>query len=277
MMLTFAEARGIELLRAGRRAADFIMLTKPRILMMVLLTTLAGFSLGSSSTPSYGMLLQVLVGTALAGGGTLALNQFLERDVDARMVRTRLRPLPAGRLQPMEVLRFGALTTVAGLLYLATAVNVLSSVAAAVTVGSYLFLYTPLKRKTAWCIVAGAVSGALPPVIGWAAASERFGIEVWVLFAFLFLWQLPHTLAIAMLYRDDYARVGIRLLPVIDPDGKIAGRQIVCGCLALLVVSVLPTLIGFAGAFYFLGALTMGIGIVGCGFALIRWQSVVNI
>ena len=276
MMLT-SETLGAEFTRTRRRAADFVSLMKPRILMMVLLTTFVGFYLGLRSTPDYAALLQVLAGTALAAGGTLALNQFLERDLDARMVRTRLRPLPAGRLQPAEALLFGVLITIAGLLYLVIAVNALSSVAAAVTVGSYLFLYTPMKRRTAWCVVVGAVPGALPPVIGWAAATGRLGIEAWVLFAIVYLWQLPHTLAIAMLHKDDFERAGIRFLPMIDPDGKIARRQIVCNCLTLLVVSLLPTFIGVAGPFYFLGALALGIGMVGCGFALARWRSTADV
>ena len=276
MMLT-SDTLGAEFTRPCRRAADFVLLMKPRIVMMVLLTTFAGFYLGVSGTPDYAVLLQVLTGTALAAGGTLALNQFLERDIDARMVRTRLRPLPAGRLQPTEALLFGLLIVVTGLLYLAILVNAPSGVVAAVIVGSYLFLYTPLKRRTAFCTIVGAVPGALPPVIGWAAATGRLGIEAWVLFAIMFLWQLPHTLAIAMLHKDDYERAGIRLLPVIDPDGSIAGRQIVCGCLALLVVSLLPTLIGLAGPVYFVGALTLGIGLLGCGGAFTLWQSTTDV
>ncbi|WP_337287944.1 heme o synthase [Candidatus Methylomirabilis sp.] len=276
MMLT-SETVGAEFTRTYRRAADFVLLMKPGILTMVLLTTFVGFYLGLRSTPDYATLLHVLVGTALAAGGTLALNQFLERDTDARMVRTRLRPLPAGRLQPVEALLFGVSIAVAGLLYLAIWVNTLSSVVAIVIVGSYLFLYTPLKRRTAFCTVVGAVPGALPPVIGWAAATGRLGIEAWVLFAIMFLWQLPHTRAIAMLYKDDYARAGIRLLPVIDPGDNIAGRQIVFDCLVLLVVSLLPTLIGFAGPVYFLGALTLGIGVLGCAYTFTLWRSTTDV
>ena len=276
MMLT-SEALSAESTHAGRRAADFVLLMKPRIVMMVLLTTFVGFYLGVSDTPDYVALLQVLTGTALAAGGTLALNQFLERDIDARMVRTRLRPLPAGRLRPTEALLFGLLIVVTGLLYLAISVNALSGVVAAVIVGSYLFLYTPLKRRTAFCTVVGAVPGALPPVIGWAAATGRLGIEAWVLFAIMFLWQLPHTLAIAMLYKDDYRRAGIRLLPMIDPDDKLTGCQIVCDCMVLLVVSLLPTLIGFAGPVYFVGALTLSIGLLGCGCAFTLWRSTTDV
>ncbi|MDD5558133.1 heme o synthase [Candidatus Methylomirabilis sp.] len=276
MMLTSATV-GAEFTRAYRRAADFVLLMKPRIVMMVLLTTFVGFYLGVSGTPDYAVLLQVLAGTALAAGGTLALNQFLERDTDARMVRTRLRPLPAGRLQPAEALLFGVSIAVAGLLYLAISVNPLSSVVATVIVGSYLFLYTPLKRRTVFCTVVGAIPGALPPVIGWAAATGRLGIEAWVLFAIMFLWQLPHTRAIAVLYKDDYERAGIRLLPAVDPDDKITGRQIVCDCLVLFVVSLLPTLIGFAGPVYFTGALMLGIGLLGCAYAFSLWRSTTDV
>src|SRR5574337_1391183 len=253
-MLT-SHTLGVECVRARRRAADFVYLMKPRILMMVLLTTCAGFYLGSGSTPSYEMLWQVLTGTAFAAGGTLALNQFLERDLDARMARTRLRPLPSGRLQPAEVVLFGALLVVAGVLYLALSVNTVSGLVAAATAGSYLFLYTPMKRKTAWCIVVGAVPGALPPIIGWAAATGNLDIEAWMLFAILYVWQLPHTLAIAIQYRDDFARAGIRLLPASDPNDTMMRCRIVYGCLGVLAVSLLPTVVGFASSSYLLGAL----------------------
>ena len=275
-MIPTAHTVGAEFTRASRRAADFVTLMKPRILLMVLLTVLAGFYLGVRGTPDYVALLQMLAGTALAGGGTLALNQFLERDLDARMARTLLRPLPSGRLQPAEALLFGVLLVVGGLLYLALSVNAVSGVAAAVTAGGYLYLYTPMKRKSAWCIAIGAVPGALPPVIGWAAATGTLGIEAWILFAILYAWQLPHTLAIAMQYRDEFARAGIRLLPAIDPDDTCARWQIVCGCLGLLTVSLLPTVIGFAGSLYLLGALALGIGMLGYGIALAWWRSAID-
>ena len=275
-MISRTETLDIGLTRARRRAADFAALTKPRVVLMVLVTTFVGFYLGSPVMPHYAALLHTLIGTALAAAGTLALNQFLERELDAQMERTRLRPLPDGRLQPTEALAFGTAITAAGLLYLATSVNALSGLVAATIVGIYLFLYTPLKRKTALCSIVGAIPGALPPVIGWAAARGRLGLEAWVLFAIMFLWQLPHTLAIARLYRDDYARAGIRVLPVIDPDGRITGRQIVSNCLALLAVGLLPTLMGFAGSVYFLGALGLGIGLLGCGIALALSRSIAD-
>jgi protoheme IX farnesyltransferase len=205
---------------------------------------------------------------AFAAGGTLALNQYLERDVDAQMKRTRLRPLPDGRLQPKQALVFGVAIAGCGVLYLAFFVNVLSAFVTAFSVGSYLFLYTPLKRKTSLCSVVGAVPGALPPVIGWGAARGELGLEAWVLFGILFLWQIPHSLAIARLYRDDYARAGIKVLPVVEPDGGSTGRQIISNCLALLAVGLLPTLIGLAGTVYFFGAIVLGLMFLGCGIAL---------
>ncbi len=253
--------------RSGR-LSDFVALTRPRVVVMVLVTTLVGFYLGSVGAPDYLRLVSTLIGLGLAAGGTLALNQYLEQDVDARMERTRLRPLPDGRLEPKEALLFGAVITGGGLLFLALVVNLLSAGVTAVSVGSYLFLYTPLKRKTSLCSIVGAVPGALPPVIGWAAARGELGVEAWVLFAILFLWQIPHSLAIARLYRDDYARAGIRLLPVIEPDGGSTGRQIVSNCLALLAVGSLPTLIGLAGSVYFVGAFVLGVGFLGCGIGL---------
>ena len=250
-----------------RRALDFLALTKPRVVLMVVVTTLVGYYLGSAGDQGYLRLVHTLVGTALAAAGTLALNQFLERDVDARMVRTRGRPLPDGRLQPTEALVFGSLTTLSGVLYLALAVGVASALVTAVTAGLYLFAYTPLKRVTPLCMVLGAVPGALPPVTGWVAARGDLGIGAWVLFSILFLWQLPHTLAIARLYREDYARAGIRVLPVVDPQGASTERQIVAGCLALHAVGLLPTLVGLAGPLYFFGALTLGAVFLACGMA----------
>ena len=252
----------------AHRATDFFALTKPRMVLMILVTTCVGFYLGSSGPMDALRLLHTLLGTALAAGGTLALNQFLEREVDATMERTRRRPLPAGRLQPVEALAFGTMMTVAGLLYLAFGVIELSALVTAITVVSYLFVYTPLKRRTSLCSVLGAIPGALPPVTGWVAARGDFGPGAWVLFAILFLWQLPHSLAIGWLYRADYARAGIRLLPVIEPDGRSTGRQIVSNCLALLAVGLLPTLIGLAGWVYFLGALALGAGLLVCGIVL---------
>jgi protoheme IX farnesyltransferase len=241
-----------------RRAADFVSLAKPRVVLMVALTTLVGYYLGASTDLDYLRVLHVLLGTALAAGGSLALNQFFERDLDARMLRTRTRPLPDGRLQPGEAAAFGTLMTVGGLAYLWVTTGPGAAAITAATAALYLGVYTPLKRVSPLCTVLGAVPGALPPVTGWVAARGELGVGAGVLFAILFLWQLPHTLAIARLYRDDYARAGIRVLPVVDPDGGSTERQIVTGCLALHAAGLLPTLVGLTGGVYFFGALLLG-------------------
>ena len=257
---------GTAIARDRRRVlADLLALAKPRVVLMILVTTAVGYYAGLTGAPDYARLLHVLVGTLLAAGGALALNQYWERDVDARMERTRARPLPDGRLAPLEALLFGSTLTALGLVYTGAFVGELALVITLATAALYLFAYTPLKRRTPLCTLVGAVPGALPPVTGWVAAREGFGVGAWVLFGILFLWQLPHTLAIARLYRDDYARAGVRLLPVVDADGSSTERQIVTGCLALLVVSLLPTLIGIAGPVYFVGAFLLGAAFVALG------------
>lgn len=260
------------IVRARRRVvADLVSLTKPRVVLMILVTTVVGYYVGLAGAPDYARLLHLLVGTALAAGGTLALNMYWEREIDGLMERTRLRPLPDGRLAPLEALIFGAAITIAGLVYLAAFVTLAAAAVTAVTFALYLFAYTPLKLRTPLCTLVGAVPGALPPVTGWVAAREQLGVGAWVLFGILFLWQLPHTLAIGRLYRDDYARAGVRLLPVIDAQGSSTERQIMTGCLALLAVSLLPTLVGLAGGVYFAGALVLGLGFASLG----AWQAVV--
>ncbi len=250
-------------------AVDLVALTKPRVVVMILVTTLVGYYVGLTAAPDYVRMVHLIVGTLLAAGGTLALNQYIERHVDALMERTRMRPLPDGRLQPLEALLFGAAVTVVGIVYLAAFVGGLSAAVTAATAVLYLFAYTPLKLRTALCTIVGAVPGALPPVTGWVAARDDLSLGAWVLFGILFLWQLPHTLAIARLYRDDYARAGVRVLPVVDADGSTTERQIVTACLALLAVSLLPTLIGLTGGVYFTGALLLGVTFVVLG----GWQA----
>jgi heme o synthase len=260
------EAVVVALPRERRRvAADLFALTKPRVVLMVLVTTVVGYYVGLTGAPDYVRLVHLLIGTMLAAGGTLALNQYWERDLDARMERTRVRPLPDGRLSPLEALVFAGAVTAAGLVYLGAFVGSLAMLVTAATTVLYLFAYTPLKLRTPLCTIVGAVPGALPPVTGWLASREAFGLGAWVLFGILFLWQLPHTLAIARLYRDDYARAGVRLLPVVDAEGTSTERQIVTGCLALLAVSLLPTLIGLAGPIYFVGAFLLGAAFVALG------------
>jgi protoheme IX farnesyltransferase len=253
---------------AVRRMADYVELAKPRIVMMVLVTAFVGFYLGSENIPDYLALFQALLGIALAAGGTLALNQLVERDTDAKMERTRHRPLPDGRLQPRDALWFGLLLTLGGLVYLSLSVNLLSAAVTALITVSYLFCYTPLKLRSSLCVLVGAVPGALPPVIGWVAATGSLDVGAWVLFAIIFLWQVPHTLAIGRLYRDDYARAGIQFLPVIDLNGESTNRQILSHTAALLAVSLLPTLLGLAGPVYFIVALALGIGFLASGIRL---------
>ena len=246
-------------------AADLMALTKPRVVVMILVTTLVGYYVGLTGAPGYAQMVHLIVGTLLAAGGTLALNQYWERDVDALMERTRTRPLPDGRLQPVEALLFGSAITGLGVVYLAAFVGILAAAVTAATAVLYLFAYTPLKVRTALCTIVGAVPGALPPVTGWVAARDDLSVGAWVLFGILFLWQLPHTLAIARLYRDDYARAGVRVLPVVDADGSTTERQIVTACLALLAVSLLPTLIGLTGGVYFAGAFALGLAFLVLG------------
>lgn len=238
--------------------ADLVALTKLRVVLMVLVTTLVGYYLGLDGAPDYARMLHLVIGTALAAGGTLALNQYRERDVDARMARTRARPLPQGRLEPLEALGFGAAISVIGVGYLAASVNLPAALVTGTIVIVYVFAYTPLKLHTALCTVMGAVPGALPPVIGWVAARDALGAGAWVLFGILFFWQLPHALAIARLYRDDYARAGIRVLPAVDPHGSRTERYIVVSCVALTAVSLLATPAGMAGDVYFVAAFALG-------------------
>ena len=237
-----------------RRAADYFELAKPRVVLMVLITAFVGFYLGSADVPNYLRLLQMLFGTALTAGGTLALNQYLERDTDALMERTRRRPLPDGRVQPREALWFGVAIVLAGLIYLALAVNFLSALVTAFITLSYLLFYTPMKPRSSLCMLVGAVPGALPPVIGWVAARGSLDITAWVLFAIMFLWQVP---------------AGIQFLPVIEPDGESTNRQIVSHSAALLAVSLLPTLLGAAGAIYFVVAFILGVGFLVFGIRLV--------
>jgi len=245
---------------ARSRLADYAELAKPEVSSLVLASTLVGFYLGARGTLDWVLLAHALVGTGLVAGGTGAFNQLLEREDDARMRRTAGRPLPARRLEPGAALRFAALLSAGGILYLALLVNGLASLLAFATWASYLFLYTPLKKRTTWCTAVGAFPGAMPPLIGWAAARGTLDPQAWILYAILFLWQFPHFLSIAWMYREDYARGGIVMLPVVDPAGTATGRQIVAYALALLPVGVMPTFLGMAGPVYFLGALLLSLG-----------------
>jgi protoheme IX farnesyltransferase len=242
-------------------------LVKIRLTFLVLLTTLVGFYVGSREAVDYAVMVHTLLGTALVACGAAALNQLWEREHDAKMKRTENRPLPSGRLQPESVLVFGGICSVAGLIYLALSVNLLCSLLGAITLVTYILVYTPLKRITWLNTAVGAIPGALPPVMGWAAARGELTADGWSLFAILFFWQIPHFLAIAWIYRDEYAKAGFVMLPTIDQEGLRTGSQTVGHTLALLFVSLCPVVFGLAGIIYFLGA--MALGLVFLGFA---WQ-----
>jgi protoheme IX farnesyltransferase len=245
-------------------------LFKVRLTTLVLLTTMAGFYLGSRGPVWWPLLLNALGGTALLAAGASALNQLLEREHDAKMLRTQDRPLPSGRLTPETVLIIGAMCGTIGLIWLALTVNVVTALLGALTLGSYLFVYTPLKRITTLNTVIGAIPGALPPLMGWTAARGQITGEGWSLFALLFFWQLPHFLAIAWMYRDQYAKAGFVMLPVLDADGQRTGRQALSHTLGLLPVSLCPFLFKMAGPAYLAGALLLGGAFLWCAFEFSR-------
>ncbi|MBI3933746.1 MAG: protoheme IX farnesyltransferase [Acidobacteria bacterium] len=240
--------------------ADYLELTKPSITGLILFSTLVGFYLGSQQGIQILLLVHTLIGTALVASGTAALNQYWEREADSKMWRTRNRPLPMGRIAPWKALAFGIGLAVVGTGYLWWQVNFLSATLAALTLLSYLFLYTPLKTRTPLCTMVGAFPGAIPPLIGWAAAHGSLTMVAWVLYGILFLWQFPHFFSIAWLYRDDYERAGIAMLPVLEPDCESTARQIVIYSTVLLPVSLIPSLLGVTGSIYLGGALLLGVG-----------------
>jgi heme o synthase len=256
------------------RASDFAMLAKPRLNVLVVASALAGYVMGGGDMSNAIRVVCTVIGTALVAGGASAFNQVIERNPDSLMRRTRSRPVPDGRLQPAESLAFATALSLAGLLILGAGVNALSAGVALVTLVTYAAVYTPLKRRSSFSTVVGAVPGALPPVIGWAAARGALSEGGWVLFGIVFLWQLPHFLAIAWMYREDYARAGFPMLPVIEPDGRSTGRQAVFYCAALLPVSLAPTLIGIANTAYFAGALVLGLLFLGLTLKFARTRAV---
>jgi heme o synthase len=241
-----------------RAVSDFLTLTKPRVNLLVLATTLIGFYLGTYGAVDVALLVHTMVGTALVAAGAAAFNQVLERDIDRRMRRTQSRPLPSGRLGLPEARWFAMVLSVAGLLELLFGANALAAGVALVTIASYALVYTPLKTRTSLATVVGAVPGGLPPMIGWAAATGTLSIEGWVLFSIVFFWQMPHVLAISWMYREDYERGGIKVLPVEEPDGASTARQTVAYAAVLIPVSLLPTIVGLAGGFYFWAAALVG-------------------
>lgn len=257
----------------ARLLGDFLALTKPRVNLLVLFSTLIGFYLGSAGSPDVALLVHTVIGTALVASGAAAFNQLLERDTDRLMRRTQSRPIPAGRLAPSEARWFAAALSAAGLLQLALGANLLAAGVALATLGSYALVYTPLKRRTSLATVIGAVPGGLPPMIGWVAATGQLTIEAWVLFAIVFFWQMPHVLAISWMYREDYGRAGIRVLPVEEPDGGSTARQTVAYAAVTIPVSLLPTLVGLSGGAYAAGALAIGGAVLALAIGFARQRT----
>ena len=237
----------------GAIARDYLELSKSRIVFMVLITTAAGYLFAAKHVDPL-LLVNALIGTALVAAGTNALNQYVEREHDAKMHRTRTRPLPAGRITPRAALVFSSAIAVIGTLYLGLLVNWLTAFLGAFTLTSYIFVYTPLKRMSTICTIIGAIPGAVPPLMGWTAATNALGVGGWLAFGILFLWQLPHFMAISWMYRDDYARGGFAMLSVRDEDGLRVAREAILYSLALLAVSVMPWFLGLAGVAYLIGA-----------------------
>ncbi len=246
--------------RAASALSDLADLVKVRLSLLTVVTAMAGFALGVKDSWSWLLLAATVTGTALSAAGAAALNQWWERELDARMKRTRERPLPAGRMAASDALLTGVGLSLSGVLCLALFANVLAAALAAATIASYIFVYTPLKRVTTLNTIVGAVPGALPPLIGWTAARGSINAEGVTLFAILFLWQMPHFLAIAWLYRSDYAQAGFRMLSENDESGAVTGRQAFIYALALLAVSLLPSVFFDYSALYFYGALLLGAG-----------------
>jgi protoheme IX farnesyltransferase len=264
----------IDASRRSRAAiADYVALAKPRLNVLVIATSASAYYLAGESAPAAGALLQTGIGTALVAGGAAALNQLYERDIDAVMTRTRLRPLPDKRVSVDDARIFGVILASAGLLVLALAANLLASALALATLVTYVAVYTPLKRRSPSATLVGAVPGALPTLIGWTAGRGELSPGGWSLFAIVFLWQIPHFMAIAWLYRDDYRRAGLPLLPVLEPDGRRTGRQALLYAAALLPASLAPTLAGVAGTAYLWTALVLGSALLALSACFARTRS----
>ena len=262
-ILAEPKAHPFEALRA--RLTDYYELTKPRMNFLVVVTTMVGYYMAARGWGDWGRVVYTLVGTGLTAAGSSVLNQYAERDLDLLMRRTANRPLPGGRVRPADALFYGVLLSVAGLAILTFFVNPLTALLGAITLALYVFVYTPAKRRTTICTLIGAVPGAIPPMMGFTAVQGTVSLEAFVLFAILFFWQMPHFLAIAILYRDDYAKGGFQMLPVVDKGLNVTSRQIVLYSLSLVPVTLLPALLGMAGGVYFTAAVVLGIAF--CGFS----------
>jgi protoheme IX farnesyltransferase len=259
----------------GRVIADYLELSKSRIVLMVLITTAAGYLFAAKHVDPL-LMLHALIGTALVAAGTNALNQYVERDLDAKMHRTRSRPLPAGRMTPRAALVFSTAIAILGTLYLGILVNWLTAALGAFTLTSYIFVYTPLKRVSTICTLIGAIPGAIPPLMGWTAATNALTLGGWIAFGILFLWQLPHFMAISWMYREDYARGGFAMLSVRDENGAAVARQAIFYSLALLGVSVLPSIFALTGVVYLIGAFAAGTALLAFAIRFFFDRSVRN-
>jgi protoheme IX farnesyltransferase len=255
------------------RLADFWTLTKPEVNFLVIISALVGFYLGWNGPMNLARLFNALLGTLLVASGTGTLNQYMERKSDCAMRRTAQRPLPSGRMHPAAALWFGLILAVAGGALLWLTVNALSSELALLTLATYLLFYTPLKRRTPLCTLVGAFPGAMPPLIGWAAARGSLSLEAWVLYAILFVWQFPHFLAIAWMYREDYTRAGLLMLPPRDVEGRFTAREILAFTVALLPLSLVPVALGQVGMIYLTGALALGLVFLFFGIRLARFRT----
>jgi heme o synthase len=253
------EASIVAELSIQEKLRAFVDLTKPRITFLVVLTTVAGFCLGSSSGIDWLKFFNLIIGVGMLSSGIAAINQWMERDLDALMLRTRTRPLPTGKLNAGQALVFGLTLIILSNSYLAILINPMTALLGVITSASYLLIYTPLKTRSTLSTFWGAFPGAMPPLVGWVAARGELSVEGWILFAILFLWQFPHFLAIAWMYREDYAKAGIKMLPVVEPEGKVTSQQIVTYTVLLLPVSLLPTLANMSGRIYFVGACLLGL------------------
>jgi len=277
--LSLLKAEAVEpRVSVAARLADWSEMTKPGITLMVVLTAGLGFLLAETARPGFRflLLLNTLLGTALVSAGGSVLNHVMERETDALMRRTASRPLPTGRIDPDAALLFGVVLGVGGLAWLAVGANLLTALLGAVALAGYVFVYTPLKRVSSLATVIGAIPGALPPVMGWAAVTGDVGLAAWVLFGILFFWQMPHFLAIAWLCKEDYASAGFPMLPVLDPAGTRTSRQMILYGAALVPVSLMPSALGLMGGIYFVGALALGLAYLGASLAFARSRSMVG-
>ncbi len=255
---------------------NYLELTKPRITWLILMSTAIGYFFGWDGTWNGWLLLHTILGTGLIASGTAALNQWYEHEADAKMLRTNKRPIPSGRVNATNALWFGVAIAVLGFVELSWGVNLLTGLLGLFTLASYLFIYTPMKQKSWLSTTVGAVPGAMPPMIGFAAAKGALTVEAWILFAILFLWQFPHFYAIAWMYREDYGRAGIRMLPVVEPDGNSTSRHMVAFSLVLIPVSLLPAFYAMSGKFYLVGALMMGMAFLYASWQVFSDRSLVN-